>query len=92
MPIDISRGAQPARLKLNNLTVGNSAGKASPASGAIKVDRNYSAIMSSFKQQLDMTDKHYQQLLQKFDQLTQKIRAREKFGIPVIRSIYNKFN
>ncbi|MFT6094470.1 MAG: HD-GYP domain-containing protein (c-di-GMP phosphodiesterase class II) [Pseudohongiellaceae bacterium] len=76
--IDISRGAQPARLKPNNLTKLSSARKASPTSTTIKVDRNYYLIKSSLKRQLDLTDKHYQQLLQDFDQLTQKIRAREK--------------
>ena len=76
--IDISRGVQPARLKRNNLTKLSSARKASPASATIKVDRSYYPIKSSFKRQLDLTDKHYQQLLQNFDQLTQKIRAHEK--------------
>lgn len=76
--IDISRGAEPARHKRGNLTILSSARKASPASATIKVDRNYYAISASFKQQLDLTDKHYQQLLHSFDQLTQSIHAREK--------------
>lgn len=76
--IDISRGAQPVRLKRNNLTILSSARKASPTSATIKVDRNYYAISASFKQQLDSTDKHYQQLLQNFDLFTQKVHAREK--------------
>lgn len=76
--IDISRGAQPARLKRNSLTILSSARKASPTSATIKVDRNYYAISASFKQQLDVTDKHYQQLLKNFDLVTQKIHARKK--------------
>lgn len=76
--IDISRGAAPTRLKRNNLTILSSARKASPASATIKVDRNYYSVSASFKQQLDSTDKHYQQLLQNFEQLTQKIQAHEE--------------
>jgi hypothetical protein len=84
--IDISRGVQPARLRPNNLTILSSARKASPASATIKVDRNYYPIKSSFKRQLDLTDKHYQQLLQSFDQLTKKIRAHEKLDFQSLES------
>jgi hypothetical protein len=78
--IDTSRGAEPARLKRSNLTILSSARKASPASEAIKVNRNHYPVKVSFKQQLDLTDKHYQQLLLTFDDFTQKIQAHEKLN------------
>lgn len=78
--IDTSRGVEPAKLRRDSLTILSSARKASPASTTIKVDRSYYPINARFKQQLDVTDKHYQQLLHSFQQLTEAVRAGEKLN------------
>jgi response regulator RpfG family c-di-GMP phosphodiesterase len=79
--IDTTRGAAPAKLRKDSLTILSSARKASPQAAAFKTNRNLYPTTSSLKKQLDSSSEHYQELLTLFARLTQSVRQGETLNL-----------
>ena len=79
--IDTTRGAAPAKLRVENLTILSSARKASPQAAAFKINRSLYPVTSTVKKQLDSSSEHYQQLLVLFAALANNVRQGEKLNL-----------
>ncbi|MFT4863550.1 MAG: HD-GYP domain-containing protein (c-di-GMP phosphodiesterase class II) [Pseudohongiellaceae bacterium] len=84
--IDTTRGAVPARLKQENLTILSSARKASPQAAGFKINRNLYRVTSNIKKQLDSSSDHYQDLLKTFAAITENVRQGEKLNFSALDS------
>jgi hypothetical protein len=79
--IDTTRGAAPARLRQDNLTILSSARKASPQAAGFKINRDAYPASSTIKKELDSSSEHYQALLTLFAALGQSVRQGEPIDL-----------
>lgn len=87
--IDTTRGAAPAKLRQENLTILSSARKASPQAAAFKINRDLYPVTSTLKKQIDSSSEHYQQLLTLFAKLANNVRLGEKLNLAELDPLVN---